>query len=57
MILLGITALVLATTQHRRDLRVLEAQYGPLPRSTAGLVAAIVSMLGVGALVLVFLRQ
>jgi hypothetical protein len=31
------------TVQHRRDLRTLEAQYGPLPRSTAAIVAAIVS--------------
>jgi putative membrane protein len=57
MILLGITALVLATTQHQRDLRVLEARYGPAPRSTAWLVASIVSILGIGAFVLVFLRQ
>lgn len=57
MILLGITALVLATTQHRRERRVLETRYGPMPRSTAGLVASIVAMLGIGALVLVFLRQ
>ena len=29
LIVLGIAALVLATTQHRRDLRVLEAQVRP----------------------------
>ena len=57
LIVVGIAALVLATTQHRRDLRVLEAQCGPLPRSTAGLVASIISMLGIGALILVMLRQ
>jgi putative membrane protein len=57
MILLGVTALILGTTQHRRDLRVLEARYGPVPRSTAGLVASIVAMLGIGAFVLVLLRQ
>jgi putative membrane protein len=57
MILLGVTALILGTTQHRRDLRVLEAQYGHLPRSAAGLVAYIVSILGIGALILVFMRQ
>ena len=57
LIVLGITALVLATIQHRRDLRVLEAQYGPLSRSTAGLVASIVSVLGLGAFILVILRQ
>jgi putative membrane protein len=57
LIVLGIAALVLATTQHRRDLGMLEARYGPLPRSTAALVAWVVSMLGIGALILVFLRQ
>ena len=57
LIVLGISALALATTQHRRDLRVLEARYGSIPRSTAGLVATVVSMLGIGAFVLVLLRQ
>ena len=54
---LGIGALVLATVQHRGDVRRLEAQYGPLPRSTAAIVATIVSLLGIVALILVFLRQ
>ena len=54
---LGIGALVLAIVQHRGDLRRLEAQYGPLPRSTAAIVATIVSLLGIVALILVFLRQ
>ena len=57
LIMLGIAALALATTQHRSDLRALEARYGPLPRSTAVLVAWVVSMLGIGALILVFMRQ
>jgi putative membrane protein len=54
---LGIGALLLATVQHRRDLRTLEARYGPLPRSSAAIVAAIMSLLGIVALILVFLRQ
>jgi putative membrane protein len=54
---LGIGALVLATVQHRGDLRRLEAQYGALPRSTAAIVATVVSLLGILALILVFLRQ
>ena len=57
LIVLGITALMLATVQHRRDLRLLETRYGPLPQSTAGLVASIVALLGIAAFVLVFLRQ
>jgi putative membrane protein len=54
---LGIGSLVLATVQHRGDVRRLEAQYGSLPRSTAAIVATIVSLLGIVALILVFLRQ
>jgi len=54
---LGLGALVLATVQHRADLRRLEAQYGALPRSTAAIVATIAALLGIVALVLVFLRQ
>jgi len=57
MIGLGLGALVLATIQHRYDLRALEAQFGPLPRSTAAIVASVVSVLGVLTLVLVALRQ
>lgn len=57
MIGLGIGALILATTQHRRDLRTLAADYGPQPRSTSASVATAVSILGLVALVLVFLRQ
>jgi hypothetical protein len=57
MIGLGIGALTLATVQHRRDLNMLQAEYGAFPRSTAGIVASAVSILGILALVLVFLRQ
>ena len=57
LIVLGIAVLVLATVQHRRDLHMLQARYGPQPSSTAALAATIVSILGVGALVLVLLRQ
>src|SRR4026209_1745211 len=51
---LGIGALILATLQHRGDLRRLEARYGALPRSTAAIVATVVSLLGILALILVF---
>ena len=54
---LGIGALILTTLQHRGDLRRLEARYGALPRSTAAIVATVVSLLGTAALILVFLRQ
>ncbi len=57
MIGLGVGSLTLATIQHRQDLEALELEYGELPRSTAGAVAAVVSMLGIVALALVFFHQ
>jgi putative membrane protein len=57
MIGLGIGSLTLATFQHRRDLQVLEAQYGKMPHSTAQIVATVVAGLGILALVLVALRE
>jgi putative membrane protein len=57
MISIGLTALVLATIEHRRQRRALLAQYGTVPLSLAGVVAALVAVLGVTGLVLVLLRQ
>jgi hypothetical protein len=57
MIALGVGTLVLATIQHHRDLKVLEQQYGRLPRSTAMIVAAAVASLGIVVLTLVVFRQ
>jgi putative membrane protein len=57
MIGLGFGSLILATLQHRHDLRALEAQFGPLPPSTAAIVASVVSALGLLTLILVLLRQ
>jgi putative membrane protein len=57
MIALGVGTLVLATIQHHRDLKVLEQQYGRLPRSTAMIVASAVAALGIVVLTLVVFRQ
>jgi inner membrane protein YidH len=60
MIGLGVGSLVLATIQHRAEMKALAAQYrqyGPLPRSTSMTVASIVASLGVLALILVILQQ
>jgi putative membrane protein len=57
MILLGLLMLVVATIQHRRDLKVLETRYGKGPRSLASIVAILVGALGIMALVGVYLRQ
>jgi putative membrane protein len=60
MIGLGVGALILATIQHRGEMKALAeqySQYGPLPRSTSMVVASVVSTLGILALILVILRQ
>jgi putative membrane protein len=60
MISLGLGALLMASIEHGRDVRALHArfpQYGPTPRSTAGVVAWVVTVLGFVALIFVALRQ
>lgn len=60
MIGLGVVALALATLEHQRALKVMRetyGEYGGVPRSLAGTLAAIVALLGTAGLVLVFLRQ
>jgi putative membrane protein len=58
MIGAGLGALLLATIEHRRQRKVLLAHFGAAPPlSLAGIVAALVAMLGVFGLILVVLRQ
>jgi inner membrane protein YidH len=57
MILVGLFMLVVATVQHRRDLKALAERYGKGPGSLAGIVAILVGALGILALVGVLLRQ
>jgi putative membrane protein len=57
MILVGLFMLVVATVQHRRDLKALETRYGKGPDSLATIVAILVGGLGVLAFVGVLLRQ
>ena len=60
MIGLGVGSLLLATIQHRGEMKALATaypQYGPVPHSTSQVVASVVASLGVAALVLVLLRQ
>ena len=40
MILIGLTALVLAWVQHRQSLKQLQADFGPMPFSIAGMILA-----------------
>jgi putative membrane protein len=57
MIGIGLTALMFATIEHRRNLRELRADYGPVPFSLATLVGGLVAILGVLGLLTVMLHQ
>jgi putative membrane protein len=46
MIGTGLAALLLATVEHRQSMKALAATYGPQPRSVAGLVSALVAVMG-----------
>lgn len=57
MIVIGLVSLTLATLEHRRDLKALRAQYPGEHRTLARVLAALVSLLGIVALLAVLLRQ
>ena len=57
MIVIGITALILAWVQHRQELAALRVEFGPMRYSIASIVAALIAGLGVLALLAVTLRM
>jgi putative membrane protein len=57
MILIGLIMLVVASIEHRHNLRTLAARHGKGPTSLAGVMAALVGALGILAFVGVWLRQ
>jgi len=57
LVSIGLLSLILATLEHRQNLHALGAQYAGRQRSLAVLVAALISILGVLALVAMILRQ
>jgi putative membrane protein len=59
MIAIGITALVLATIDHRHSMRSLREEYGAIivPRSLSTIVAALIGTLGVILLASVLFRM
>lgn len=57
MIIIGITALILAWVQHRQELGALRGEFGPMRRSIASVVAAMIAGLGLLALLGVTLRM
>lgn len=58
MIGIGLAALILGFVEHRHSTRTLRATYGDImPTSVAGLVAGLVSLLGIVAILAVVFRQ
>jgi putative membrane protein len=57
MIIIGLVALILATVQHRRDVKALRAHYPDFPYSLATMIAILVAGLGLLGLFIVFFRQ
>lgn len=57
MVVIGITALILAWIQHRQELAALRVEFGPMRYSIASIVAAMIAALGVLALLAITLRM
>jgi putative membrane protein len=57
MIIIGLLSLLMATLEHRRDLKALKAEYPGIPRSLARVFAALISVLGILALMTIILRR
>jgi len=57
MIAIGLIALAVATIQNWRDRKNLKKQYTEIPRSLAGLVAGLISLLGIVAIIAVIFRM
>jgi putative membrane protein len=57
MIGIGLTALVFATVEHRRNLNQLRSEYGPVPVSLAAVVGGLIAVLGVLGLLTILLGQ
>jgi putative membrane protein len=57
LVSIGLVTLVLATIEHRSNIRGLTALYAGRRRSLAVLLAALISLLGIVALLAMVLRQ
>lgn len=57
MIVIGLVSLLMATLEHRRDLNALRAEYPAIQPSLARILAALISLLGILALVAVLLHR
>jgi putative membrane protein len=56
MIVIGLTSLVFAIVEQRRNLNALRGEYGPVPLSLAAVAAGLIAVLGVVGLLTVLLR-
>ena len=57
LVIIGLLALVLATVENRRNISALRAESADDHRSLAVLLAALISLLGMLALIVMVLRQ
>ncbi len=57
LVSIGLFSLILATLEYRQDIRGLGAEYVGRRRSLAVIVAAMISMLGILALIVILFRQ
>jgi putative membrane protein len=57
MVSTGLVSLLLATIEHRQNIRALGAEYAGKQRSLAVLLAALISILGILALFAMIFRQ
>ena len=57
LVSIGLMSLLLATIEHRQNIRALGAQYAGKQRSLAVLLAALISILGILALLAMIFRQ
>ena len=57
LVSIGLCALVLATLENRANIRSLGPQYAGRQRSLAVIVAALISLLGIAALMAMIFRQ
>ena len=57
LVSIGLVSLVLATIEHRQNIRALGAEYAGKRRSLAVMLAALISILGILALFAMIFRQ
>jgi putative membrane protein len=57
LVSIGLASLALATVEYRQNIRRLGEEYEGRPRSLAVIVAALISILGIVAMILMIFRQ